>query len=212
MRLDPRTVSASADDRPGVVAVFGKPAEHRRRDAGADRPAPDGGRKLWLAGHSFSIDAKAPPSGVAIADVIASGDARAAVGVSDEDGMLEWIELAPEDKPDATTSDAMLKLLAKLGCSSRALVAGDVRAFLGGSLDTSGQAAIPPTSGVRLIRTPAPGARPYFESTELVPFSVWNPLQQQRVKWRPTLAPPDKPAASGAASSGSASAPPPSPP
>ena len=113
----------------------------------------------------------------------------------------QWVELLPEDKADATTADRMLKLLDRLGCSSRGLVTGDVRAFLGGSLDIGGQAASSPSATVRLVRTAAPGARAMFESNEIVPQSVWFPLQEKRVKWRPTLAPPDKPATSGSAAS-----------
>ena len=124
-------------------------------------------------------------------------------------GMLQWLELLPEDLPDRETSERMMKLLERLGCSARGLVAGGVRALLGGSLDIGGQPASPATTAVRLLRTPAPGARSYFDSTEVVAQSVWFPLQQQRVKWRPTLAPPDKPAASGSASAAAPAPPPP---
>jgi hypothetical protein len=160
----------------------------------------------------FAIEKTAPRAAVGIADIAVPGtpgaaEARAAVGIADEDGMLQWVELLPEDKPDATTAEGMLKLLERLGCSSRGLVTGDVRAFLGGSLDIGGQPASSAAATVRLLRTPAPGARAYFESTEVVPQSVWFPLQEKRVKWRPTLAPPDKPATSASAS-GAAPAPP----
>jgi hypothetical protein len=171
-------------------------------------------KKLWLGPHVFAIEKTAPRAAVAIADVAAPGapgaaEARAAVGIADEDGMLQWVELLPEDKADATTAEQMLKLLERIGCSSRGLVTGDVRAFLGGSLDIGGQPASSSATTVRLLRTPAPGARAYFESTEVVPQSIWFPLQEKRVKWRPTLAPPDKPATPASASA--APAPPPSP-
>jgi hypothetical protein len=220
VRIDPRTVRADANATTDVVALFGRatPAHHHR-DAGADLAggaggaASAGGKKLWLGAHVFTIDTKPPPSGVPIADLSPGGVARAAVGVSDEDGMLQWVELAPgDDKTDAQTSDAMLKLLARLGCSARALVAGDVRAFVGGSLDASGQPVVAPTTGMHLVRTPAPGAKPYFESTTVVPASVWSPLQQQRVKWRPTLAPPTKPSASASTAPPPSGAPSPAPP
>jgi hypothetical protein len=107
--------------------------------------------------------------------------------------MLQWVELAPEDKPDAASADAMMKLLEKLGCGARGLVAGSLRAFPGGSLDATGQASAPPAITARLVRAPAPGARAYFESTPIVAASVWSPLQQAKVKWRPTLAPPEPP-------------------
>ncbi len=213
-----------------IVVAFGRatraataPAERRRHNgtpsgsSSAPGAAPDAlqdARKLWLGPHVFAIEKTAPRAAVAIADLATLGapgaaEARAAVGIADEDGMLQWVELLPEDKADAGTAERMMKLLERLGCSARGLITGDLRAFLGGSLDIGGQPATPATITARLLRTPAPGARPYFESTEVVPQSVWSPLQQQRVKWRPTLAPPDKPAGSGSASSGSPPPPPP---
>ena len=238
LRVDPRTVRAEAEAGAGagagaegdggagagaVVAVFARAARtpagaaatdrHRRggRDAG-DAPAGDG-RKLWLGPHVFAIEKTPPRAATALADVVllaapGAADARAAVGISDEDGMLQWVELMPDDKPDAATAERMMKLLERLGCSSRGLVVGDVRAFLGGTLDIGGQPAAANAPVARLLRAAAPGARAYFESTEVVPQSVWFPLQQQRVKWRPTLAPPDKPAASGSAASPAPSPPP----
>ncbi len=212
LRVDPRTVRAEPEgdapandsaesDRRGVVATFG----HRGRavaDAGR-QPShlPDGaasGPRLWLGAHVFSIASSPPLEATAIADLTLPGAqgaaaARAAVGISDEDGMLQWIQL-PEGPADANAADSLLKFLERLGCSSRALVAGDVRAHLGASLGLEGQPAIAMRSPVRLLRTSAPAARAYFESTEIVPLSVWSPLQQQKVKWRPTLAPPEKPA------------------
>lgn len=187
--------------------------DRRHRDRGTPAHAADAGApidatsapKLWLGPHVFAIDKNAPRSATAIADILPpsapnAGDARAAVGISDEDGMLQWIELLPEEKSDARSAEAMLKMLQRLGCSSRGLVLGDERAFLGGSLDIGGQPAAPTVPMVRLVRTPAPGARQYFEDNEIVSASVWNALQSQRVKWRPTKAPPEqKPAGSGSA-------------
>lgn len=178
-------------------------------DAGAptaDGSGGSGATKLWLGPHVFAIDKTSPRGATAIADVIplaspGASEARAAVGISDEDGMLQWIELLPEEKADARSAQAMLDTLQKLGCSARGLVATDVRAYLGGSLDIGGQPAAASVPMVRLVRTPAPGAKAMFEDNEIVPASVWTPLQSQRVKWRPTKAPPEqKPAASGSSS------------
>lgn len=196
----------------GGVAAAGSASRRTGHDAG-EAPATDA-KKLWLGPHVFAIEKVAPRAALAIADVVPLGGplaagARAAAGISDEDGMLQWIELLPEDTADATTAERMMKLLERLGCSARGLVLGEVRAFLGGSLDIGGQPAAMIAPVARLVRTPAPGARAYFESNAIVPQSVWFPLQQQRVKWRPTLAPPEKPAASASASdAGTATAPP----
>lgn len=224
LRLDPRTVRLDPSNAPTapagadggapadgqVVVVFGRSA---RGDAGAPH-ADKNDRKLLLGPHVFSIAKNASPGSVPIADVTPGtgavpADARAAVGISDEDGMLQWVELLPEDKPDAATSEQMLKLLEKIGCSARGLVVGDVRAYPGGALDIGAEPAAPAAVVARLLRSPAPGAKLAFESTEIVPQPVWQPLQSQKVKWRPTLAPPEKPAGSASASAGAKPPPPP---
>ena len=218
LRIDPRAVAVDDakgedDEKVPVVAVFGRAPRVKAsaRDAGL-AAASDGDDKLWLGQHVFAIDKHPIPSGVPITSIVAPSSsgaalARGAVGISDEDGMLQWVELLPEDVPSAETSEAMLALLAKIGCSSRGLLAGDLRAFLGGTLDVGGEPAAPATVAMRLTRTPSPAAKQIFESTPIVPQSVWQPLQAQRVKWRPTLAPPEKPATSASAS-GATSAPP----
>lgn len=197
LRIDPRTVHAEANETGDamLVASFTHASPSR-----VDSNAPSRAR-LWMSGHVFSVDRIPPNGGTAIATLVAPGEpgatsARGAAGISDNDGILQWIELAPGNKADPQTAEKLLKLLESLGCSSRGLVVGDTRALLGGSLDLGGQAASTGPAAARLVRATAPGARALFESTEVVPPSVWSPLQQQRVKWRPTLAPPDKPAPS----------------
>lgn len=199
LRLDPRALKAvdldEAEDKAQTIVAFGRVARSRKA---AREETPDSPTKLWLANRFFSIGPHAVSGAVAIANVTAPGapGARAAVGVSDEDGMLNWVELLPEDPASGETSDAMLKLLERSGCTSRGLIVGDLRAFLGGTLDIGGAPTDVGPIAVRLGRAPTPGARQMFESLPIVPQSVWHPLQAQRVKWRPTLAPPDKPAAS----------------
>ena len=212
MRLDPRAVvpvAIAEEDKGNTVVVLGRPAR-KSRDAGV--PVETGDRKLWLGDHIFTIDKTARGSELAAVGA-PPALARGAVGIGDEDGILQWIELLPEDAPSAETSEAMLKLLAGIGCSQRGLVSGELRAFLGGTVDVGGEPAIPGQVTARLVRSASPAAREIFPDTAIVPQAVWQPLQSQRVKWRPTLAPPDKPAASASASaSGVPSAPPTSPP
>src|SRR5262249_22051950 len=127
---------------------------------------------LWMASGVFLVGATAPEAdahlllgGVPLASSEA-GSARAAVGVHDEDGMLHWVELPPDARPDEASARRMDAFLAAAGCSSRMLVPGDVRAVLGGSLDVTGDPITAPMASVaRLVRTQAPGARSYFEST-----------------------------------------------
>lgn len=217
MRLDPRTVriDTTADGAPPeekIVATFGRPRA-ATRDAGAAKPVEKierAEKKLFLGGHVFSIAKNASPGSVALADVAQhASDARAAVGISDEDGMLQWIELLPDDRPDPQTSEEMMKLLERIGCSARGFVTSDVRAYPGGAMDIGAEPAAPAAVAAKLVRTPAPAAKLAFESTEIVPQPVWQPLQSQKVKWRPTLAPPEKPA--GSASAGGSGKPPPAP-
>ncbi len=216
LRLDPRMMKADATTEgtsDNVVALFGRPPRGgKQKDASAPPPS---ATKLWLGAHVFAIDKTPPPGGVAIADVVplggpGSAEARAAAGISDEDGMLQWIELLPEDKADPAASAAMLELLQKIGCSARALVTTDVRAYLGGTMDIGADSATPAQITTRLVRTAAPGARAIFENVEIVQQPVWQPLMSQKVKWRPTKAPPEKPA--GSASGSASASPPPKPP
>lgn len=212
LRLDPRAVRTdAAGEDAKVVVAFGRPA--RAKVATSDAGATSLDKTLWLSGHVFTIDKNAPAGATAITGLLAPGSrfvagARAAAGVSDEDGMLHWVELLPEDLPSAETSDAMLQLLAHLGCSSRGLVPGDLRAFLGGALDIGGEPAAPAGAPLKLLRAASPGARALFETTPIVPQPVWQPLQSQRVKWRPTLAPPEPKASASTSASGAPPAPP----
>jgi hypothetical protein len=222
LRVDPRAVkpagsAAASTDAPTVLSFSG---------AAPPKPHPDEWALYYGAG-GFSIGAQQSQGSVsatgAVALVIgiapahaASGapnaaSARAAVGVHDEDGMLNWVELAEGTTADASSAAAMLALLEKLGCSSRMLVA-DTRALLGGALDLAGNpvsaaAATAPAS--RLVRGTAPGAHAMFEDTTLVPYSVWQPLQAQRVRVL-QQAKPSAPSASSTAAAPSPPAPPPS--
>jgi hypothetical protein len=213
LRLDPRTVRADTTPEgtppsEKVVATFGRPRNNR--DAGTPKAADKPDKRLFLGGHVFSIAKSAAAGSITLADVaMHASDARAAVGISDEDGMLQWIELMPDDRADPATSEEMMKLLERIGCSARGFVTSDVRAYPGGAMDLGGEPAAPVQVAARLVRTAAPAARLTFEDTEIVPQSVWQPLQSQKVKWRPTLAKPEKSATP--AGSGSAK-PPPNPP
>jgi hypothetical protein len=205
VRADPRTMrpEGTATDteggpgaEPPVVLALSAPS---RGDVG-----------LWWASGLFTVSSRAPTKD---AMRIAGGYpmsappaaiARAAVGVQDEDGMLAWVELPPEAKPDAQTASAMDSLLEKLGCSSRIAVGADARAMLGGSLDAAGATAAPGTPAtVRFVRAKAPDAHPFFETTPLVDIEVWRPLQAKRVRYfyKPV------PAASGSASASGAASP-----
>jgi hypothetical protein len=203
LRVDPRAVVPAASpgttvDTPTVVSFFGAPRE---------------GWSVWLADGVFATSAVAPPGGTRIAGGLrltgepqVARDSRSAVGVEDEDGFLDWVELSPNVRADASTAATMDALLGRMGCTVRLLVGADARAVLGRGQDLDGASvALPATPSTRLVRGHPSSARAYFESTPLVPQAVWQPLQAQRVRYfpKPSRAPP----AGSASPTGSSAAP-----
>jgi hypothetical protein len=185
LRIDPRTVvpagsAGTTADTPTIV-TFVAP-----RTAGTVKVE----RRAWFANGVFLVGTNEPGTdattlgdGVSLASP-AAATVRAAVGVQDEDGMLDWIELAPETAPSAGAAKAMDALLARAGCSSRMLVTGDSHALLGGTLDLAAQpfeAAIGATAA-RLVRAAAPGAHLAFDTPVVAP-AIWQALQSQRVRY-----------------------------
>jgi hypothetical protein len=197
LQIDPRTINAApASGKSGgkTVAVV---------DAG-EKPAGDA-PSLWHSAGAFSIASTPPvPEAVRLASGEAPGKAGiAALGVNDEGGMLFYVEVeapvtmgpqaAPNPAPpasapqqpnpaDAKVLDALLK---KLGCSTRLSLAQPLPLALGGDSDLGGKAVHSPSGAgaVRLVRTEAAGGRRMFEDTPIVPFDVWYPLQQKRIRY-----------------------------
>lgn len=219
LRVDPRVVRAlpkepasggATDERDALVVVFGGAARAKtsEKSTGAhDAAAPDERGPLGalvLRDRAFALTDAASAGTEALAVVRAAPasegsidvPARAVLGLS-SDGMLQWIELAPDADADVASTNAMLAVLAQIGCATRAVVVGDTRAWPGGAVDLAGSPAALATVTGRLVRGPGSGSKILFD-TPVVPISVWQPLQAQRVKWRPTLAPPEKPADSTA--------------
>jgi len=196
VRADPRAMSpaASATSEAPTVLALAAPMK--------------GSLALAWTHGSFEIDAS-PAKGAAVlargyplADAPAA-TARAAAGVQADDGMLAWVELAPEVRPDASTAAAMDSLLERLGCPARMALPGDARALPGGTLDAAGSPVtpLPPITAV-LVRAHAPDAHAIFPDTPIVPAQVWQPLQAKRVRYfyKPTPAPsaaPGSPASPG---------------
>jgi hypothetical protein len=210
LRVDPRVVRAAgsagtSETTPTVASFF-------------DAQHPPHGTEIgvWLSGAVFLPSDKAPAAdatllvaGQPLAHATAD-NTRAAIGIHDEDGMLEWIELPSDGPADAATLHAMDSLLSHDGCGTRLFVDGSARVLLGGSLDLDGaKAAVPAGTTARLVRGTAPAARPYFESTPIVGPAVWQPLQRERVRYFPKAAKRPPPAAVSGSASGPA---PPSPP
>jgi hypothetical protein len=214
VRIDPRAVTGApqghADNKP-IVASIG-----RARDKAS--VVGEGDMGLFHVGHVFTIGklSQPPEGGVLLAR--GAGDASevaknadAVVGIGDEDGMLQWMELAPGASPSAESARAMTSLLAQLGCSTKMWLVRGTRVSLGGSLDAAAQPSTVPPPDALLVRADAPGAHPTFADTPVVGPEVWQNLQAQRVRYfkKP------EPAASGSSASSAPSpsgATPPTPP
>ena len=205
VRVDPRAVTARRKEdtqgKPVVLTVGRVPQKEAARE--------DGDLGLFHTGHVFIVGKQGTPPEDAL--LIARGTsemsasaahASAAVGVGDEDGMLQWVELAPGATPSAASARAMGELLTSLGCTSHMWLIAGTRAALGGTLDTAGQMFAPPSPEAVLVRADAPGAHPYFSDTPIVGQDVWQPLQSLRVRYY------KKPGAPGSAAP-AASTPPP---
>ncbi len=114
------------------------------------------------------------------------GSAIAALGVSDDDGMLVYAELsAPPPAPGAADGKVLADLLKKAGCSSHLFLRAPWSLALGGDTSLSGAATHPPSgaAAVRLARVAAPGAGRFFEGTPVVPFDKWYALQAKRIRY-----------------------------
>lgn len=182
LKLDPRLVaSAPAAKAPGgaKTVLVAEPAEAASGEAATS---------LWHSSGAFSIAAAAPvPDANRLASgALAAGAAVAAIGVSDEDGMLVYAELSsPPAAPSPADGKLLADLLAKAGCSSRLFLAAPWAVALGGDTSLAGAAMHPPAGpgAVRLARAQAAGAGRFLESTPIVPFDKWYPLQQKRIRY-----------------------------
>jgi hypothetical protein len=177
VRADPRTlapIDRAGKDDPTVLAWT---ASGR------------GDLSLWWSPGAFTVASEAPtPDAVALAGGSGPGPygagSRAALGVQDADGMLDWVELPADVNPDASTATALDELLKQLGCSQRLFLSRDARVIVGGTLDASGQPIATASPVVaRLVRAQAPGAHAAYVDTPIVPIQVWQPLQAKRVRY-----------------------------
>ena len=181
LKIDPRLVtSAPAGKGAGgkTVAVL---------DAG-EAPAEATGVSLWHSTGAFSIGHAAPvPEALRLASGAAEpGSAIAALGVSDDDGMLVYAELsAAPAAPSAADGKLLADLLKQAGCSSHVFLRAAWGLALGGDTTLAGAATHPPSgpAAVRLARVLAPGAGRFFEGTPVVPFDKWYALQAKRIRY-----------------------------
>jgi len=191
LKIDPRVVAvqgaAGVDDGAPAIAVFNGIARAKN-----DRPT------LWLSRGAFSIAQDAPDGGAGLFSGLSPSEgatgAAAAVGITDDDGMLLYAET---DAPDS--APALERLLGALGCSSKMLLAHSLAPALGGTTNLDGAPAVPgDTASVRLVRRSGPGARSIFEDTPVVPPEVWQPLQMRRIRYLKKPTPTPAPGTSGA--------------
>jgi hypothetical protein len=101
--------------------------------------------------------------------------------------MLFYVEVesAPGAEPSPANAKVLDALLKKLGCGSRLVLSRPLTIALGGDSDLTGNAVRPPSGAgaVKLLRAEAAGARRIFQDTPVVPFDVWYPLQQKRIRY-----------------------------
>lgn len=197
-RFDPHAIAPGtsgklvvAFDRPAAVPAVAAPPLVLTHDRGVFDLGP-------TATAGATVIARGAPAGSP-----AARGARAAVGVRDDDGMLDWVELLPGALATDEAARAMDKLLERAGCRVRMLVVDGTRPVLGGAMDLAGDPSRAEASATRFVRAPAPGARPYFEGTPIVGADTWLPLQSQRVRYFKKGAP----AATSAAPNASTTAP-----
>jgi len=183
LQVDPRMVAVAGQEgiepsTPTVVVFSGI--------ARAKKPYPT----LWFKKHAFAILSDPVQGAVELfsglpPDDAAKSSALAAVGVSDDGGMLTYAQLGRSTLQPPVESGVILDgVLARLGCSSRMLLAHSLEPALGGSTSIGGRAATSNEGAtVRMVRSDGPGARSIFEDTPIVPQLVWQPLQMRRVRY-----------------------------
>jgi hypothetical protein len=177
LKIDPRMVTAGPADKkaPKTVAVL---------DAGEKA----GASSLWHSAGAFSIAAEPPvPVAVRLASGAGAGAAAvAALGVSDEAGMLVYLEAqSPAPTPTPALGAVLTETLKRLGCSTSLLLDKPLPIALGGDSDWAGNPIHPPSgaTAVRLGRAEGAGAKRMFLDTPVVPFDTWYPLQQKRIRY-----------------------------
>jgi hypothetical protein len=179
LKVDPRLVApqGAADVAANAPAVVVFSSIARSKSA---HPV------LSLAKGAFFISTEPPEgatelfSGLTEPEVAQIPGANAAVGITDDDGMLIYAEVPPV--PDAAL--LLDRLLAKLGCGSRMALAHALSPALGGTTSLTGDALAPTdVATVRLVRREASSAHSIFEDTPVVSPEVWQPLQMRRVRY-----------------------------
>jgi hypothetical protein len=140
---------------------------------------------LWLGKGAFSISADPPDEAVELFAGLGPGEApapdAAAVGITDEGGMLVYAEVDAAGDRTAALLDRMLE---GLGCTSRMSLPHSLAAAIGGTtgLDGARRREIEGAE-LRLVRGDGPGARTMFEDTPIVGPEVWQPLQMRRIRY-----------------------------
>ena len=168
--------------RPADLVPAGSRGRRRRRrpSCRSSRRAPRSPRSARGSRAACSSWGRASPRPTPPSSPTASGSnsprytsARAAVGVQDEDGMLNSDRAGARRHPRATTAKLLDALSRRQAV--RMLVTGDTHALLGGTLDLSAQpfvATLGATADDRPRRGPRSPSR--LRVTPVVPPEVWQ--------------------------------------
>ena len=169
LRIDPRTVvpaGSPGHDRGHAHHRHVRRAAHRGDGEGRAARVVRERRLPRRHERSPRPTRRRSRDGVSLASP-AAATARAAVGVQDEDGMLDWVELLAGRDAERDDGEARWTRSSPApGARSRMLVTGDSRALLGGTLDLAAQpfAAAVGATAARLVRGAAPGRPPRLRS------------------------------------------------
>jgi hypothetical protein len=173
LSIDPTLLRPETDADPARVVLSIEPT------------TTDGSLHLDFGTSEASIGAGAPkPSAVRIA----SGDAEEAAPVAaavciDEWDKLVYAEVATAPDP-ARDARVLALVLDAAHCKKRFFLRAPLRIALGTIRDLSDHPTHPTSAAIRLVRSPAPGARRLFPETPILPPQIWQPLQRQ-TRWFP---------------------------
>lgn len=142
---------------------------------------------ILFTGSEFVQSTAGPSEGaVLVASGYAASDPRrrgaVAVAGIDAYGMLIYLEVAtaPDPTRDADLLDAVCR---DLGCVSQTFLSRPAFIGIGGRVDLSGHPLSKRRKYLEFLRATAPGARRIFESTPVVPRSIWKPLQERQSRY-----------------------------
>ncbi|MEZ4225024.1 MAG: hypothetical protein R3B13_28985 [Polyangiaceae bacterium] len=147
-------------------------------------PAAKGSHTLRLGAAGFEIAADGAPGNE---PVLAAGSDKpeagsvAALGIG-PGGMLYYAVVSVA-RAQPRDTELLARVLDQTQASRRLFLSAPLELALGGERDLAGHPVAARSDTRLLTRRAAPGGRRLFDSTPIVPPSVWYPLQAKRVRY-----------------------------